>query len=105
MLETIAAGAIVLVCVALLTRQFIGTSRRARLDAALERFAQATQRGAHALRTRTAQMVRWPGAHRAARREAEEAIRRARGDARGDARRRTDDPARRKSSAKARKLH
>jgi hypothetical protein len=45
--------------------------------------------------------MRWPGAHRAARREAEEAIRRAR----GEPRRWTDDPVRRKSSPKARKLH
>ena len=105
MLESIAAGAIVLACVALLTRQFIGASRRARLDAALSRFAQTTQGAARAVRTRTAQWVRWPGAKRAARREAEEAIRRARGDARGDVRRWTDDPARRKPSAKARKLH
>lgn len=101
MLESIAAGAIVLACVALLMRQFIGASRRARLDAALDRFAQATQRTARTLRTRVSQWVRWPGAQRAARREAEEAIRRARGDARHW----TADPARRKSSAKARKLH
>jgi hypothetical protein len=37
MLESIAAGAIVLACVALLVRQFIGASRRAYLDATVER--------------------------------------------------------------------
>ena len=101
MLESIAAGAIVLACVALLLRQFIGEARRARVDAALERFIDSTQRAARSLQLRVLQWVRWPGAHRAARREAEEAIRRAR----GDARRWTDDPVRRKSSPKARKLH
>jgi len=101
MLETLAAGAIVLACVALLVRQFIGEARRDRLDAALERFATSTQRAARLLQLRVMQGVRWPGAHRAARREAQEAIRRAR----GDARRSTDDPVRRKSSARARKLH
>ena len=101
MLETLAAGAIVLACVALLVRQFIGEARRDRLDAALERFTTSTQRAARLLRLRVMHWVRWPGAHRAARREAQEAIRRAR----GDARRSTDDPVRRKSTAKARKLH
>jgi hypothetical protein len=101
MLESIAAGAIVLACLALLLRQFIGESRRARRDAAIERLAHAAQRTARSSRLRVMQWIRWPGAHRAARREAEEAIRRAR----GDARRWTDDPVRRKSSPKARKLH
>jgi len=100
MLESIAAGAIVLACVALLVRQFIGASRRAYLDATIERFTHSTQRALRALRIRAMQWVRWPGAHRAARREAEEAIRRARGEPRS-----TDDPVRRKSSSKVRKLH
>ena len=101
MLESIATGAIVLACVALLVRQFIGASRRAHLDATLERFARSTQRTARSLRLRTVRWMRWPSARRAARREADEAIRRAR----GDARRWSDDPVRGKSSAKARKLH
>ena len=101
MLESLAAGAIVLACVALLVRQFIGGSRRDRLDAALERLATSTRRAARSLQLRVIRWARWPGAHRAARREAQEAIRRAR----GDARRWTDDPLPRKSSPKARKLH
>ena len=101
MFESIAAGAIVLACVALLVRQFIGASRRAYLDAMVERFARSTQRALRSLRIRAVRWVRWPGAHRAARREAEEAIRRARGEPHCW----TDDPVRRKSSPKARKLH
>ena len=101
MLESIAAGAIVLACVALLVRQFIGASRRAYFDATVERFAHSTQRALRSLRLRVLRWMRWPGAHRAARREADEAIRRAR----GEPRRWPDDPVRRKSSPKARKLH
>jgi len=101
LIEQIAAATIVLVCVLLLIRQFIGATRRARLDVAVRRGMQSVRRSARATRTRVLRWYRWPAAHRAARRETEEAIRRAR----GDARRRDDDPVRRKSSPKARKLH
>src|SRR4051794_21108817 len=96
-IEHIAAATIVLVCVLLLVRQFIGAHRRARLDVGLQRFARSVRRSARMTRTRVLRWYRWPAAHRAARRATEDAIRRAR----GDARRQDDDPVRRKSSPKA----
>ena len=101
LIEQIGAATIVLVCVLLLVRQFIGASRRARIDVVMERGARALQRWIRLTRTRLLRWYRWPGAHRAARRETEEAIRRAR----GEPRRWDDDPVGRKSSPKARKLH
>ncbi len=65
------AVAIGLACVVLLARQFIGASRRRRLDGAL-------RRGARAVRAFALGFFRWPRARRMARRQAEEAIRRAR---------------------------
>jgi hypothetical protein len=65
------AAAVGLVCVVLLARQFIGASRRRRLDGVLRRAAQTV----HALVLR---VYREPQARRAAKRQAEEAIRRAR---------------------------
>lgn len=71
--EKFFAGAVVLVCVLLLARQFMGASRRTRLDALLRRIS-------HSVRAFAGRIYRLPSARRAARREAEEAIRRARGD-------------------------
>lgn len=101
LIEKIAAATIVVICVLLLVRQFIGATRRARLDVAVQRTVRSVRRSARATRTRVLRWYRWPAAHRAARREAEDAIRRARGDARHW----DGDPVRRKSSPKARKLH
>ena len=72
LLEKFFAGVVVFGCVVLLVRQFIGAPRRYRLDAMLRRSARA-------VRTFALRSSRWPGARRTARREAEEAIRRARG--------------------------
>jgi hypothetical protein len=101
LIEKIAAATIVLVCVLLLIRQFIGTDRRTRIDIALQHRAHALRRRWRTTRTRLLRWYRWPAAQRAARRETEAAIRRAR----GDQRRRDDDPVHRKPSPKARKLH
>ncbi|HEX7438925.1 MAG TPA: hypothetical protein VF319_02425 [Caldimonas sp.] len=57
-------------CVVLLARQFIGAGRRQRLDGAL-------RRGAYAVRAFALGFYRWPRERRMARRQAEEAIRRA----------------------------
>lgn len=73
LLERLFAGAVVCVCVALLVRQFIGASRRVRWGARLRRASRAA-------RAFTLRLCHWPAVRRAARRETEEAIRRARGD-------------------------
>jgi hypothetical protein len=73
LLGRIGAIAVVLLCVVLLARQFIGAPRRYRLDAMLRRTT-------HGLRSAAMRLYHWPAARRAARREAEKAIRRARGD-------------------------
>ena len=72
-LEKVLAGVMVLACVALLARQFIGERRRLRLDASLRRMTRSVKGG-------FLRLYGWPGARRAARREAEAAIRRARGE-------------------------
>ena len=71
--EKILAGVVVFVCIALLVRQFIGAPRRYRLDSGLRRLGRA-------LRARALGLYHGPAIRRRARREAEEAIRRARGD-------------------------
>jgi len=101
LIEQIGAATIVVVCVLLLLRQFIGASRRGRIDVVVQRAARSLQRWARLTRTRLLRWYRWPGAHRAARRATEEAIRRAR----GEPQRRDDERVRGKSSPKARKLH
>ena len=70
--EKFLAGVVVFGCVALLLRQFIGAPRRYRLDSMLRR----SYRSLRALASRASH---WPAARRAARREADAAIRRARG--------------------------
>ncbi len=73
LIEKIFAGAVVLVCLALLVRQFIGAPRRYRLDSGLRRIGRA-------LRALALRLYHGPAIRRRARREAEETIRRARGD-------------------------
>jgi len=73
LIEKTFAAAVVLVCVVLLVRQFIGARHRLRWDAAVGRIWRRTR--ATAIR-----LYRWPAAHRRAQREAEAAIRRARGE-------------------------
>lgn len=93
LVERIFAITMVLVCVVLLARQFMGAPRRFRLDRAL--------RGAtRALRGRALGLYRWPAARRAARREADVAIRRARGESERDG-----NVIRPKAFRKPRKLH
>lgn len=70
--EKACAAAIGLVCIVLLARQFMGAPRRARLDRAVLGATRATRRT-------MVRLYRWPAVRRAARREAEAAIRRARG--------------------------
>jgi hypothetical protein len=95
LIEKLFAGAVVLLCVALLLRQFIGARRRVRLDAVLGRQWRR-------LRDRVLKVWRWPAARRRAQREAEAAIRRARGE---DTRRDESNVIRPKSFGKDRKLH
>lgn len=71
--EKVLAAIVVIGCVALLVRQFIGAPRRYRLDSAARRSARFVRATGWAI-------YRWPAARRAARLEAEAAIRRARGD-------------------------
>ena len=99
--QKIGAGAIVLACVVLLVRQFIGARRRSRLDASLARTGRKARWLSRTTRARALHLIRWPAAQRSARREADAAIRRARGE--GDAQR--PDPDRDRSAAKTRKLH
>jgi len=73
LVEKLFAGAVVLVCVALLLRQFIGARRRLRLDAAFARWWGLVT-------SRVLRAWRWPAARRRAQREADAAIRRARGE-------------------------
>lgn len=71
-LEKFFAAAIGIACLLLLARQFIGSDRRARLDARVSRrFASVHRMGIR--------LFGWPAARREARRAAEDAIRRARG--------------------------
>ncbi|MEO7337669.1 MAG: hypothetical protein ABIV63_13910 [Caldimonas sp.] len=94
LVEQIFAAAIGIACVVLLLRQFVGARRRARVDTWLRRTTRST-------RGRFDRLVGWPAARRTARREAEEAIRRARGD--GDER--DGNVVRPKAFRKPRKLH
>lgn len=71
--EKLLAAVVVVGCVVLLMRQFMGAPRRYRLDTAVRRSARFFRATGLAL-------YRWPAARRAARLEAEAAIRRARGD-------------------------
>ena len=93
-LEKLFAGAMVLACVALLAHQCIGERRRVRFDASLRR-ASRRVKGAFL------RLSRWPAARRAARREADAAIRRARGEPLA----RDGNVYRPKSFRKPRKLH
>jgi hypothetical protein len=97
LIEKTFAALVVLACVALLLRQFIGARRRLRIDAAFGR-------GWRRVRAAALRLYHWPAAHRRAQREAEAAIRRARGDARaphdGD-----DDNVVRPKFGNSRKLH
>jgi hypothetical protein len=93
-LEKVFAGVMVLACVALLARQFIGERRRLRLDATLRRATRSVT-GVFL------RLYRWPAARRAAHREAEAAIRRARGEPVA----RDGNVYRPKSFRKPRKLH
>jgi len=94
LLEKLFAGLVVLGCVALLVRQMIGERRRWRLDAALRRVTRPLWRSVQRL-------YHWPSARRAARREAEAAIRRARGEPVA----RDGNVYRPKAFRKSRKLH
>jgi len=78
LIEKTFAVVVVLVCVVLLVRQFVGARHRVRWDAAMARVWRR-------VRTTAVRVYRWPAAHRRAQREAQAAIRRARGerDARG----------------------
>ena len=69
------------VCAVLIARLLMGETRRWRFDAAVQRAWHATTRRAvrawNTTKRHTLWAWRWPGARRAAAREAEEAIRRA----------------------------
>jgi hypothetical protein len=71
LVEKIFAAAMVVVCVLLLLRMLLGQRRRSRVDASLRRNGEAWQR-------RLRRLAAWPAAELRARREAKEAIRRAR---------------------------
>ena len=94
LLEKVFAGLVVLACVALLVRQFLGERRRWRVDAAMGRTMRRLWRSVQRL-------YHWPAARHAARREAEAAIRRARGEPVA----RDGNVYRPKSFRKSRKLH
>jgi hypothetical protein len=70
-LEKVFAATIVFSCLVLLLRVVLGARRRARFDRAVARWSQRTGARVDAL-------FAWPTARRKARREAEDAIRRAR---------------------------
>lgn len=91
--EKIFAAVLLAVCLLLLVRVFVGAARRARIDAAIARLSRRT--GA-----RIDAIVQAPGMRRRARREADDAIRRA--GARGDW---DGNVYRPKSFKKDRKLH
>lgn len=97
LIEKTFAALVVLACVVLLLRQFVGARHRLRIDAA---FGRAWRR----VRRAVLRVYHWPAAHRRAQREAEAAIRRARGEARtprgGD-----DDNVVRPKFGNSRKLH
>jgi hypothetical protein len=69
--EKILVGIVLAICGVLMLRMLLGERRRYRFDAALRRFAIAS-------RIRALRVWHWRSAHRQARRDAEEAIRRAR---------------------------
>ena len=71
MVEKIFAGIVLAVCGVLMLRLLLGERRRYRFDAALRRFVVAA-------RVKALRLWHWRSAHRQARRDAEEAIRRAR---------------------------
>lgn len=71
MVEKIFAGIVLAVCGVLMLRLLLGERRRYRFDAALRRFVVA-------VRVKALHLWHWRSAHRQARRDAEEAIRRAR---------------------------
>ena len=97
LVEKIFAAAVVLVCVALLLRQFLGAPRRYRLDSSLRRVGGT-------LKAFALGIYRGPAIRRQARREAEQAIRRARGDVADDGEWQ-GNVYRPKSFRKSRKLH
>ena len=73
LIEKVFAAIVVLACLILLLRQLLGARRRLRWDAALGRVWRR-------VRTTAVRFYRWPAAHRRAQREADAAIRRARGE-------------------------
>ena len=99
LIEKTFAVVVVLVCVLLLVRQFIGARHRMVWDAAAGRLWRR-------MRTTALRLYRWPAAHRRAHREADAAIRRARGqrDARGPSEG-DDDNVVRPKFKNSRKLH
>lgn len=98
LLQNLFAGAVVVVCLALLGHQFLGASRRHRLDTWL---ARTSRRIEHRLQT----AWRWRSTRQFARRETEAAIRRAREQASEDAGEWDGNVYRPKSFRKPRKLH
>jgi hypothetical protein len=70
MIDKLLASIGLAVCVVMLVRLCLGTRRQQRFDAAVRRAAHACQRGA-------LRVWHWPRSRRAAKRAAEEAIRRA----------------------------
>jgi len=72
LIEKTFAVVVVILCVVLLVRQFVGARHRVRWDAVMARVWRR-------VRTAAIRVYRWPSAHRRAHREAEAAIRRARG--------------------------
>ena len=94
LIEKTFAALVVLACVVLLLRQFVGARRRARFDATFSRVGRR-------VRSTAVRVYRWPAAHRRAQREAEAAIRRARGQRAG----RHDDNVVRPKFKNSRKLH
>jgi len=71
MVEMIFVGIVLAVCAVLMLRLLLGERRRYRFDAALRRLWLA-------VRIKALRLWHWRAAHRQARRDAEEAIRRAR---------------------------
>ena len=99
LIEKTFAVVVVLVCVVLLLRQFVGARHRMRWDATASGLWRR-------LRTSSLRVYRWPAAHRRAQREAEAAIRRARGQREArDAREGDGDNVVRPKFRNSRKLH
>lgn len=70
MIDKLLAGLGLAVCVVMLVRLCLGTRRQQRFDAAVRRAAHASRRG-------VLRVWHWPASRRAAKRAAEDAIRRA----------------------------